>query len=95
MTGSGTLYVFGGTDSTGTLSDTYTLDRGTSAWTLHTPGTSPAARFSMVAGFSGGRFVIAAGEGNSGFFNDVWAFTIGTSTWQQLDTPTDAHPSTR
>lgn len=82
-----TLWIFGGESENGVLlDDTWGYDFATNTWSEYATGsvTKPAARFSVISGYSRAGFVITVGEGDGNeFFNDVWVFDTGTKTWQE------------
>lgn len=89
------VFLFGGQDSKA-LNDlwTYSLKRGEWAQ-MNPPGPLPPARFGQTLVFdSVRRRLILFGGQSSGFFSDVWAFTIASGTWQQLS-PDNAGPTRR
>jgi hypothetical protein len=82
----GTAFLFGGRDGATVLDDlwAFSLDRGT--WSQISPsGVSPPARFGHNAAWVPGiGLVIFAGQGPTGFFNDLWAYDPDSTTWRRL-----------
>eukprot|EP00041_Stephanoeca_diplocostata_P024637 m.630443 g.630443 ORF g.630443 m.630443 type:complete len:556 (-) comp22566_c0_seq2:454-2121(-) len=82
-----TLWIFGGESQNGVLlDDTWGFNFNTNTWTEYATGSvaKPAARFSVISGYSSAGFVVSVGEGDGGeFFNDVWVFNTGTRIWQE------------
>lgn len=79
------IVLFGGVDSTATLSDTWVWDG--SNWTQKTSSITPAARYSASMAYdqSLGQVVLFGGAAaNNAPLDDTWAWD-GTS-WTQLDT---------
>lgn len=81
------LLLFGGRNQQGLLNDSWAFDLDSLSWQELVPAgaTRPPARFSMVAGFdpTHNRLLISTGEGENGFFNDVWAFDLTHYSWSE------------
>eukprot|EP00117_Sycon_ciliatum_P029402 scpid58184/ scgid23421/ len=83
------LYVYGGRGRT-SGSDLWIYNLTSQAWRqLNYIGNGPAARFSMVSGYSAisKQFVVATGElipRAKRFANDIWSYNITTNRWTEL-----------
>ncbi|MBI2506227.1 MAG: T9SS type A sorting domain-containing protein [Candidatus Latescibacteria bacterium] len=93
------LVVFGGTSPLGNLNDIWALDLGTLEWADLTPltdGPIPRPRLTPSAVYDPGghRMLMWSGQGDEGFFNDLWAFDLKQGTWTELNT-TGAVPNRR
>jgi hypothetical protein len=88
----GVAYLFGGRDGADVYGDLWSFDLATEAWSELAPaGGPPAARFGHEAVWVPGRgLVVLLGQAGSAFFNDLWLFDPGTTTWQKL--PSDGDP---
>lgn len=86
------MVLFGGSDRSGTLADTWTFDYAKRTWTLITPATSPSARF--WAGFvydpSLGSDLLFGGFQTNG---ETWSYAASSQTWTQFS-PTSSPPGT-
>lgn len=94
--GEGVLYAFGGRAGGVSTNELWTFDPRGSRWTkVDAAGEAPAPRFGHNAFYDGQarRVVVALGQGDSGFFDDVWAFEGGR--WRRLDDPSADHPEIR
>ena len=87
----GNIVLFGGEDSHGRLSGTWTWDGST--WTKQAPATRPPPRVgaSMAYDAATGNIVLFGGNGNHRILSDTW--TWDGSTWTKQSPPT--HPSAR
>jgi N-acetylneuraminic acid mutarotase len=91
------LYLHGGRGRSGTLADLWVFDLAARTWTkLTAQGPKPAARFGHSGAWDAkrGRLIVFAGQGNTGFFSDAWAFDPVANRWQRL-AANDAGPSRR
>lgn len=93
------LVVFGGTSPLGNLNDIWGLDLRTHQWSDLTPltdGPTPRPRLTPSAVYDpqGQRMLMWSGQGDEGFFNDLWAFDLKQGTWAELST-TGAVPNRR
>ncbi len=93
------LYMFGGTDATTWLNDTWRLSMtGVPQWTrLHDgTGVAPARRSDHVTVFDAprNRLIVFGGRDPVSFYNDVWAFDVAAGAWSQLF-PAGTPPSQR
>ncbi len=83
------IILFGGTDVSGHLADTWAYDYGANEWTEMAPATSPPARdsHSMAYDALSRQVVMFGGWGPSipgNFADDSWAYDYGTNTWTEL-----------
>lgn len=92
------MVIFAGQTSTALVNDVWAFDLDAGTWTNLTPaaGPAPAPRITPASVYDpvGHRMITWSGQGNGGFFNDVWSFDLTTSTWTQL-TPTGGPPNIR
>ena len=93
------LVVFGGTSPLGNLNDIWGLDLRTHQWSDLTPltdGPTPRPRLTPSAVYdpAGHRMLMWSGQGDEGFFNDLWAFDLHQGTWAELS-PAGAAPNPR
>lgn len=97
------LLVFGGRSGTQSVNDTWSIDvdGAQPLWTKLTPTSPlPLPRWGGAAGFDPvqRRFVVFGGQNGvdaaAQNFNDVWALSIDSSTWTQLD-PEGVAPAPR
>lgn len=102
VSGDGTVgYLFGGRDADGASNELWAFDLQSDSWsqlteTVDTP--IPAPRFGHTATWVPDvGLVIWSGEGDSGFFDDIWAWNTATGSWLKLDsmgaTPTARYGS--
>jgi uncharacterized protein (TIGR03437 family) len=79
------ILLFGGQDAAA-RNDLWAYSLTQRRWSeVPASGTLPPARFGHTLVFdSARRRLIVFGGQASGFFNDVWAFDLATSTWRQL-----------
>ncbi|RPH35956.1 MAG: hypothetical protein EHM90_03075, partial [Chloroflexi bacterium] len=78
-------YLFGGRDASGpgTLGDFWAFDLDNETWSELAAG--PTARFGHNALWVPGvGVVIFAGQGDAGFFNDLWAYDPVADGWREL-----------
>ena len=82
----GLLYMHGGRSGSQPFGDLWLFDLATNEWTELAAETRPDPRFSHVGVFDAlrGRLVVSTGEGEDGFFSDVWAWDIAAGGWTQL-----------
>ncbi len=83
------LVIFGGTSPLGNLNDIWALDLHTLEWADLTPptdGPTPGPRLTPSAVYDpkGHRMLMWSGQGDEGFFNDLWAFDLAQGTWAEL-----------
>ena len=79
------LYLFGGRNNTGDLSDLWMYDVGAATWTaLATSG--PAARHGHNAVWDtvNDRLLVFGGQQGSSFFNHTWQYTPDDDRWAEL-----------
>jgi hypothetical protein len=90
------LYAFGGRTQGAANAELWQFDVEGSAW-AQIDASGPGARFAHNAFYDAGRkrFIIALGQSDTGFFNDVWSFDPVTSGWSQLDAASAEHPAIR
>ncbi len=88
------MIMFGGQNNSGPLGDLWALDLDTDTWTELTPSPSPSPRFfaALVYDAANHRATVFGGQGNSGFFNEVWVYDLWTDEWTQL--PSTGTPPT-
>ncbi len=91
----GYLILFGGTNSGGSLGDTWSFDLTSVTWTELTPSSSPSSRYAAAMDYnaSSGQLILFGGSNGSSYFNDTWGFNPSNNTWMNL-TPAHA-PSVR
>jgi len=79
------IFLFGGQDSL-PRNDLWSYSLARRQWTeIQVSGPVPSARFGHTVVFdSARRRLVVFGGQASGFFSDVWAFNISSSSWQQL-----------
>jgi hypothetical protein len=79
-------WLFGGRDGATVFADLWLYEMATDTWTEVSAGASgPAGRFGHNAVWVDGiGLVVFAGQGERGFFNDLWAFGPEDGTWRQL-----------
>lgn len=95
---SGSIYLFGGRREGNALNDLWLFDPRQSSWRpVRTTGPRPAARFTPNSSWDAarGRLVIAMGQGNNDFFNDVWAFDPARRAWSKLGAAGRPRPEAR
>jgi hypothetical protein len=93
------MVVFGGTSPLGNLNDIWGLDLRTLEWADLTPpadGPTPRPRLTPSAVYDPGgqRMLMWSGQGDEGFFNDLWAFDLKQGAWTELS-PAGAVPNPR
>lgn len=93
------LVIFGGTSPLGNLNDIWALDLRTYQWSDLTPlsdGPAPKPRLTPSAVYDPGghRMLMWSGQGDEGFFNDLWAFDLRQGAWAELS-PVAAGPNPR
>jgi len=93
------LVVFGGTSPLGNLNDVWALDLRTLEWAELTPptdGPTPQPRLTPSAVYDPGgqRMLMWSGQGDEGFFNDLWAFDLQQGVWAELR-PAGEEPNKR
>jgi hypothetical protein len=92
------MVVFGGEGAAGRLNDIWEFDLDAHAWADLTPamGSAPSARITPVSVYdtAGHQMITWSGQGNSGFFNDVWSFDLTTDAWTQY-APVGGPPNIR
>ena len=81
-----TAYLFGGRDGGTVFDDLWAYDMATDAWSEVTDaGPGPEPRFGHNAAWAEEiGLVVFAGQGDSGFFNDLWAYDPVAGTWRAL-----------
>lgn len=89
VNGDGTIaYLFGGRGANGASDELWAFDLASDSWSQLTQAVDtpiPAARFGHTATWVPGvGLVIWSGQGNSGFFDDIWAWKTSTSSWLEL-----------
>ena len=90
------LVIFGGQDS-GFFSDVWAYDIIRNTWQLLSPDEAgPSRRYGHSAIYEAARdrLVISHGFTTSGRFDDTWAFSLATNTWQNLS-PAGTRPLKR
>ncbi len=83
------MVLFGGNTSNGFTNELWTLDLNTNTWNRLIPKSVklPSPRYTHIAMYdtTGDRMLIWSGQGNAGIlFNDIWAFNLKDSTWEEL-----------
>jgi N-acetylneuraminic acid mutarotase len=95
---SGRLLLFGGSDETGQLNDTWAYDPEARTWTeLKPTGGLPSARWAQGMAYDQvtRRLIMFGGRAESGpSLNDTWVYDPGANTWAQLK-PAGALPLPR
>jgi hypothetical protein len=92
------LYLFGGRSGGQSRNDFWFFNPAQGTWTeLSAPGDLPAARFGHNAHYDQvrRRLVVALGQGDSGFFNDVFAFDTTNESWARLNAADATAPEAR
>lgn len=81
-----TAYLFGGRDGATVYDDLWAYTLATDGWRSVTPsGETPPARFGHNAVWASGiGLVIFAGQGEAGFFGDLWAYDPASNAWRLL-----------
>ena len=83
-----TAYLFGGRGSEGASNELWAFDLVSDSWSQLTQSVDtpiPAPRFGHTATWVPGvGLVIWSGQGNSAFFDDIWAWNTTTSSWLEL-----------
>jgi hypothetical protein len=84
--GSSIAYLFGGRDGSRIHADLWELDLTSATWRkVLPPGPRPAARFGHTATWLEGLgLVIFGGQGDDGFFDDLWAYDRDAGRWREL-----------
>ena len=79
-------YLFGGRDGATVYDDLWEYSPATGAWRSVEPsGQTPPARFGHNAAWAPGiGLVIFAGQGEAGFFGDLWAYDPTSNAWRLL-----------
>ncbi|MBI2913562.1 MAG: hypothetical protein HYY03_06545 [Chloroflexi bacterium] len=79
------LYLFGGRGAD-TLSDLWSYDPATNAWSEVASTDGPPARFghNTYLDSARGRLIVFGGQNGASFFNDLWAFDVAAGGWSQL-----------
>jgi len=81
------MFVFGGKTSLGHTNELWCLNLNINSWSIVTSKSAkvPLARYTHVAMYDSllNRILIWSGEGSS-LYNDVWAFNLKDSTWNEL-----------
>ena len=81
------MLVFGGSTSGGNVNDVWSLNLNTNEWSLIPAVSSqlPEPRSTHICMFDSlaNRMLLWSGIGND-LYNDVWAFNLNDSTWQNL-----------
>ncbi len=80
-------YLFGGRGPDGSSNELWAFDLSADSWSLIQPGADPPpTRFGHTATWVPDfGLVVWSGQGDSGFFDDIWAYDPGASKWTQLD----------
>jgi len=78
------VVLFGGTNSSGYLGDTWTFDGG--SWTLVDVPPAPPARQGASMATLGNEIVLFGGQSNKGDLSDTWTFDGGS--WTLIDAST-------
>lgn len=84
---SGTVaYLFGGRVGGGGSAELWRFDLASDEWAIVEPGgAAPAPRWGHTATWVAGTgLVVWSGQGNNGFFADIWAYDPTTSAWREL-----------
>jgi hypothetical protein len=81
-----TAYLFGGRDGPTVYDDLWAYTLATDGWRSVTPSAeTPPARFGHNAVWASGiGLVIFAGQGEAGFFGDLWAYDPASNSWRLL-----------
>jgi len=81
-----TAYLFGGRDGGTVFDDLWSFGLETGRWArVGVSGAAPAPRFGHEAVWAPGRgLVIWAGQSGGTFYDDLWLFDPGTTSWQPL-----------
>jgi protein phosphatase len=81
-----TAYLFGGRAAAGPSGELWAYDLATDSWTsLQPAGDVPAPRFGHTATWVPDvGLVIWSGQGDSGFFADIWAYDPTANSWSEL-----------
>ncbi len=81
------MIVFGGLTATGVSNETWSLNLNTNEWSLITPSSlaTPSPRYTHICMYDSllNRMIAWSGNG-SALYNDVWAFNLNDSTWEEL-----------
>ena len=79
------LYLFGGRNGGGELSDLWEYDIQAGEWNeIEANGPSPRHGHNAVWDVSSGKMLVFGGQSGSEFFNDLWQFDLGTNRWTEL-----------
>ena len=82
-----TVYLFGGRDGAKVFDDLWAFDLDAGTWReIEVEGRSPPGRFGHEAAWTTIRdgLLVTFGQSGGMFFNDVWLFDPGTSSWREL-----------
>ena len=85
------LYIFGGSDAAGLLSDIILFDVERLTWDhVATAGTTPTPRFLHTAGITGRYMLVAGGlvavpSGGHRGVADVWVLDLADEAWEHVD----------
>ena len=81
----GFIYLFGGKNKNGLLSDMWMFDIEQETWSLISQLQDiPTPRKSFAYGSFGNTFIVFGGEDSSGLLDDLYIFNSLTNTWQFL-----------
>ena len=81
------VLLFGGSDGTSQLNDTWRFNTATNSWGQITgsPSTPPARYGHAMAATPSGNVLLFGGEDSSGtLLDDTWLFNTATNTWGQI-----------
>ena len=83
--GTDKVLLFGGTNETDDLNETWIYDYGDNTWTKRTYSTGPSARFhhGMAPVYNEAKVVLFGGNSGSTYFNDTWIYDYNTDSWTQ------------
>lgn len=82
-----TAYLFGGRDGARVFDDLWAYDLAGGTWReIEVEGRRPAGRFGHEAAWTPIKdgLLVTFGQSGGTFFNDVWLFEPGTSSWREL-----------
>lgn len=79
-------YLFGGRAGGGGSNELWRFDLATDEWTVLEPaGPAPAPRWGHTATWIDGfGLVVWSGQGDGGFFADIWAYDPAVGAWREL-----------